>query len=42
MAHDVDLALREIIQTQGNMSAAQADQYLDLMKQDKRYVRDVY
>ena len=42
MAHDVDLALREIIQTQGKMNSTQADQYLDLMKQDKRYVRDVY
>ncbi|MEP6342107.1 MAG: molybdopterin-dependent oxidoreductase [Maricaulaceae bacterium] len=42
MAHDVDLALREIIQTQGNMTKTQADQYLELMKQDKRYVRDVY
>ena len=42
MAHDVDLALREIIQTQGKMNSTQADEYLDLMKQDKRYVRDVY
>lgn len=42
MAKDVDLALHEIIATQGAMSPEQAADYVKQMKKDKRYQRDVY
>ena len=42
MAKDVDLALRDILTTQGKMSPQSADDYLETMKREKRYVRDVY
>jgi len=42
MAKDVDLALHDIIATQGNMDAAKAADYVKLMKKEKRYQRDVY
>lgn len=42
MAPDVDQALRSAIQQHGNMSAEQADEYVDQMKKDHRYQRDVY
>lgn len=42
MAKDVDKALHEVIATQGNLSAEQAIEYVNQMKKDKRYVRDVY
>lgn len=42
MAKDVDKALHEVIATHGNLSAEKAEEYVNLMKKDKRYVRDVY
>ncbi|MCG8707729.1 molybdopterin-dependent oxidoreductase [Brenneria sp. 4F2] len=42
MAKDVDAALRQIVQTQGAMSAAAAAAYVAGMAQNKRYLRDVY
>lgn len=42
MAKDVDAALRTIIQEQGKLTDEQADAYLDQLKSQKRYLRDVY
>lgn len=42
MAADVDSALREIISEAGGIGSAGANQYVQTMQQDKRYVRDVY
>ncbi|BCG63067.1 MAG: sulfite reductase (NADPH) flavoprotein alpha-component [Methyloprofundus sp.] len=42
MAKDVDKALHDVITTQGNLSEEQAAEYVNQMKKDKRYVRDVY
>jgi sulfite reductase (NADPH) flavoprotein alpha-component len=42
MAKDVDAALKQVIQTHGNLSAADADRYVQKMSSDKRYGRDVY
>ncbi len=42
MAKDVDLALHEVIASQGGMSPAEAADYVKLMKKEKRYQRDVY
>ena len=42
MANDVDIALRSIIQTQGHMSVDEATDYIDELKRNKRYLRDVY
>ena len=42
MAKDVHDALLEIIGTQGDMNADEADVYLAALKKDKRYQRDVY
>ena len=42
MAKDVDKALHEVIATHGNLSAEKAEEYVNQMKKDKRYVRDVY
>ena len=42
MAKDVDKALHEVIAVQGNLSEEQATEYVNQMKKDKRYVRDVY
>jgi sulfite reductase (NADPH) flavoprotein alpha-component len=42
MAKDVDLALHEIIASQGALSPEQAADYVKQMKKDKRYQRDVY
>jgi sulfite reductase (NADPH) flavoprotein alpha-component len=42
MAKDVDAALRKIIQEQGGKSVEQANQYVEKLKSDKRYKRDVY
>lgn len=42
MAKDVQDALLEIIATQGDMNADEADAYLAALKKDKRYQRDVY
>ncbi len=42
MAGDVDKAMHEIIEEQGGRSAEEAAAYVDQMKKDKRYRRDVY
>ncbi|AOH54863.1 sulfite reductase [NADPH] flavoprotein, alpha-component [Peribacillus muralis] len=42
MAHDVHHTLIEIIKKEGRMSQADAQAYLDVMQQNKRYQRDVY
>jgi sulfite reductase (NADPH) flavoprotein alpha-component len=42
MAKDVDAALRKIIQEQGGKSVEEANAYVEKLKSDKRYKRDVY
>jgi len=42
MAKDVDDALHSIIQTAGGKSADEASAYVNQMKKEKRYARDVY
>ena len=42
MAKDVDAALRQIIGRYGGMNAERADDYVAQMREDRRYVRDVY
>jgi len=42
MAKDVDKALHDVIAEHGKMSDEDAVAYVDKMKADKRYVRDVY
>ncbi len=42
MAKDVDEALHQIVQTQGNKTADEAAAYVAQMKKEKRYARDVY
>ena len=42
MAKDVDAALRQIVQQQGGLSVEQANDYVEKLKTDKRYRRDVY
>jgi sulfite reductase (NADPH) flavoprotein alpha-component len=42
MAKDVDQALHEIIAEHGHLSPQQAVDYVNQLKKDKRYVRDVY
>ncbi|MCV2402536.1 sulfite reductase flavoprotein subunit alpha [Marinomonas sp. C2222] len=42
MAKDVDQALHDVIEKEGNMSAEQAADYVNALKKNKRYVRDVY
>ena len=42
MAVDVDATLHQIIEEQGKMSTEDAEKYVKKMKQDKRYVADVY
>ena len=42
MAKDVDKALHDIIAEHGNFSEQQAVDYVNGLKKDKRYVRDVY
>ncbi|MEM9584062.1 MAG: sulfite reductase subunit alpha [Pseudomonadota bacterium] len=42
MAKDVDEALHTIIETQGGMTPEAAIDYVNRLKRDKRYVRDVY
>jgi sulfite reductase (NADPH) flavoprotein alpha-component len=42
MAKDVDAALRKIVQEQGGMSVENASAYVEKLKTDKRYKRDVY
>ncbi|WOO39911.1 sulfite reductase subunit alpha [Rubellicoccus peritrichatus] len=42
MAKDVDRALHEIVETVGKKSSEEAVAYIDQLKSDKRYLRDVY
>lgn len=42
MAKDVDAALRKIVQEQGGKSVDEANAYVEKLKSDKRYKRDVY
>ncbi|MEM9658744.1 MAG: sulfite reductase subunit alpha, partial [Planctomycetota bacterium] len=42
MARDVDAALHEIIEKQGAKSPETAVEYVNTLKREKRYVRDVY
>ncbi|MDD5214319.1 MAG: sulfite reductase subunit alpha [Methylococcales bacterium] len=42
MAKDVDKALHDVIEKHGNKTAQQAIDYVNQLKKDKRYVRDVY
>ena len=42
MAKDVDKALRQICQTAGDLSDEQTEEYVEAMRRDKRYQRDVY
>jgi sulfite reductase (NADPH) flavoprotein alpha-component len=42
MAKDVDAMLRKIVQAQGGKSIDQANEYVEKLKSDKRYKRDVY
>ena len=42
MAKDVNQALLEIIAQQGKLSADDAEEYLDNLREEKRYQRDVY
>jgi sulfite reductase (NADPH) flavoprotein alpha-component len=42
MAKDVDAALRKIVQDHGGKSVDDANQYVEKLKSDKRYKRDVY
>jgi len=42
MANDVDVAMRDIIQKYGNLNDRAVSEYIEAMKADRRYVRDVY
>ena len=42
MAKDVDAALRKIVQEHGGKSVEEANAYVEKLKTDKRYKRDVY
>jgi len=42
MAKDVDAALHQIVREQGGKSPEDAKAYIDAMKKEKRYARDVY
>ena len=42
MAKDVDAALRKIVQEQGGKRVDEANEYVERLKSDKRYKRDVY
>ncbi len=42
MAQDVQKAILQVIQDQGDKTLEQAESYLDQLKQDKRYQKDVY
>ena len=42
MAKDVDATLRKIVQEHGGKSVDQANEYVEKLKSDKRYKRDVY
>jgi sulfite reductase (NADPH) flavoprotein alpha-component len=42
MAKDVDAALRNIVRDQGGKNTEQANEYVEKLKNEKRYKRDVY
>jgi sulfite reductase (NADPH) flavoprotein alpha-component len=42
MAKDVDAALRTIFQKEGGKSEEQTNEFVEKLKSDKRYKRDVY
>lgn len=42
MAKDVNQALLDLIVQQGNLNADEAEEYLDNLREEKRYQRDVY
>ena len=42
MAKDVDAALRKIVQEQGGKNTEEANEYVEKLKSEKRYKRDVY
>jgi sulfite reductase (NADPH) flavoprotein alpha-component len=42
MAKDVDAALRQIVQEQSGRNAEEANKYVENLKSEKRYKRDVY
>ena len=42
MAKDVDATLRKIVQEQGGKTVDQANEYVEKLKSEKRYKRDVY
>ena len=42
MAKDVDAALRQIVQQQSGKNAEEANKYVEKLKSEKRYKRDVY
>ena len=42
MAKDVDQALRDIVELQGNLDIDEAEAYVKNLMKQKRYVRDVY
>jgi sulfite reductase (NADPH) flavoprotein alpha-component len=42
MAKDVDAALRKIVQEQGSKRVDEANEYVEKLKSEKRYKRDVY
>jgi sulfite reductase (NADPH) flavoprotein alpha-component len=42
MAKDVDATLRKIVQQHGGKTVEQANEYVEKLKNDKRYKRDVY
>jgi sulfite reductase (NADPH) flavoprotein alpha-component len=42
MAKDVDASLRQIVQREGGKDAHQANEYIEKLKTEKRYKRDVY
>ncbi|HEY8650828.1 MAG TPA: sulfite reductase subunit alpha, partial [Chthoniobacterales bacterium] len=42
MAKDVDASLRQIVQQEGGKNAHQANEYIEKLKTEKRYKRDVY
>jgi sulfite reductase (NADPH) flavoprotein alpha-component len=42
MAKDVDATLRRIVQEEGGKNTGEANEYVEKLKSDKRYKRDVY
>lgn len=42
MAKDVDAAIHEVVEIAGNKSADEAKEYVEALKKNKRYMRDVY